>query len=119
MQNDQRPHDGTSPTVGLSDRLRERAPIAVDWSQDIVFCTSLAGRELSRFSGVFGLASEGERFPEVGQQAPQYVLEELLREVADEQPNTRLALGWSVSVSHTGDARQSCVWSIMSATSMW
>ncbi len=88
---------------GLADRLRERAPIAVDWSQDIIFCTSLAGHELSRFTGVFGLASEGDRFPEVGQQAPQYVLEELLHEVADEQPNTRLALGWSVSsLAHRG-----------------
>lgn len=55
---------------GLADRLRERAPLPVSWSQDIVFCTSLAGHELSRFSRVLGLSAEGDRFPEVGQQAP-------------------------------------------------
>ncbi|WP_181779301.1 FAD-dependent monooxygenase, partial [Pseudonocardia pini] len=81
---------------GLADRIRERAPLPVAWSQDIVFCTTLAGRELSRFRGVLGLAADGERYPEQGQQAPQYVLEELLREtVADLDPCV-LATGWSV-----------------------
>lgn len=69
---------------GLAERLRERAPLPTSWTQDIVFCTTLAGRELSRFSGVLGLAAQGDRFPEIGQQAPQYVLEELLRETVDE-----------------------------------
>jgi 2-polyprenyl-6-methoxyphenol hydroxylase-like FAD-dependent oxidoreductase len=69
---------------GLADAFRARAPLPVSWSQDIVFCTSLYGHELSRFHGVLGLGREGDRFPEVGQQAPQYVLEELLRDdVAD------------------------------------
>jgi 2-polyprenyl-6-methoxyphenol hydroxylase-like FAD-dependent oxidoreductase len=65
---------------GLAEAFRERAPLPVSWSQDIVFCTSLYGHELSRFRGVLGLGREGDRFPEVGQQAPQYVLEELLRD---------------------------------------
>jgi hypothetical protein len=43
---------------GIADRLRDRAPLAVAWSQDIVFCTSLVGYELSRFSGVLGLAQK-------------------------------------------------------------
>src|SRR5580658_10205775 len=30
----------------IAARLRERAPLAPSWSQDVVFCTSLAGREL-------------------------------------------------------------------------
>jgi 2-polyprenyl-6-methoxyphenol hydroxylase-like FAD-dependent oxidoreductase len=81
---------------GLADRLRERAPLPVGWSQDIVFCTTLAGRELSRFHGVLGLADGGERYPEQGQQAPQFVLEELLRETVDALRPCVLATGWSV-----------------------
>ena len=81
---------------GIGDRMRRRAPLPVSFSTDIVFCTSLAGYELSRFSGVLGLALEGDRFPETGQQAPQYVLEELLREVADELEACSLAAGLRV-----------------------
>ncbi len=81
---------------GLADRLRERAPLPVSWSQDIVFCTSLAGHELSRFSGVLGLTAEGDRFPERGQQAPQYVIEELLREAVSALPSCTLATGHRV-----------------------
>ncbi|HLH66984.1 MAG TPA: FAD-dependent monooxygenase [Solirubrobacteraceae bacterium] len=69
---------------GIADRLRRRAPVPVSWSQDVVFCTSLTGHELWRFTGVLGLQAEGDRFCELGQQAPQYVLEELLREVLAE-----------------------------------
>lgn len=69
---------------GLADRLRARAPLPVSWSQDVVFCTTLAGHELSRFTGVLGLVPEEDRFPELGQQAPQYVLEEVLREAVEE-----------------------------------
>ncbi|KOX24873.1 MULTISPECIES: FAD-dependent monooxygenase [unclassified Streptomyces] len=81
---------------GLAERLRERAPLPASWSQDVVFCTSLTGRELSRFTGVLGLAPEGDRFPETGQQAPQYVLEEVLREAVEELAPGRLALGSKV-----------------------
>ncbi|MGW5398701.1 FAD-dependent monooxygenase [Streptomyces sp. NPDC003952] len=78
---------------GLADRLRALAPLPTSWSQDIVFCTSLTGWELSRFTGVLGLAPEGDRFPELGQQAPQYVLEEILREAVGELDTCRLVLG--------------------------
>ncbi|MFJ8861785.1 FAD-dependent monooxygenase [Streptomyces sp. NPDC102451] len=81
---------------GLAERLRARAPLPTSWSQDVVFCTSLTGRELSRFTGVLGLAPEGDRFPEVGQQAPQYILEEVLREAVEELAPGRLVLGSKV-----------------------
>ncbi|WP_416981184.1 FAD-dependent monooxygenase [Streptomyces sp. T028] len=81
---------------GLADRLRDRAPLAVDWSQDIVFCTSLAGYELSRFTGVLGLADGGDRYTERGQQVPQFVLEEMLREAVDDLHPCTLVTGWSV-----------------------
>ena len=69
---------------GIAERLRARAPLSPTFSTDVVFCTSLTGHELSRFTGVLGLTAQGDRFPELGQQAPQYVLEELLRDVVDE-----------------------------------
>ncbi|KAB8159446.1 hypothetical protein FH609_029505 [Streptomyces sp. 3MP-14] len=78
---------------GVADRLRERAPLPTSWSRDVVFCTSLSGHELSRFTGVLGLAPEGDRFPETGQQAPQYVLEEVLRETVEELDACHLVLG--------------------------
>jgi 2-polyprenyl-6-methoxyphenol hydroxylase-like FAD-dependent oxidoreductase len=89
---------------GIAERLRERAPLAPDWSSDAVFCTALAGRELSRFTGVLGLVPDGDRFPELGQQAPQYVLEELLRDVVRELPTSRLATGYTVTGVEQNDA---------------
>lgn len=90
---------------GVADRLRQRAPLPVAWSQDVIFCTSLTGYELSRFHGVLGLAMESDRFPETGQQAPQYVLEELLREVVAELASVTLLTGTRVSgVEQEGDA---------------
>ncbi len=81
---------------GIADRVRERSPLPTSWSQDIVFCTSLAGYELSRFEGVLGLVAEGDRFAELGQQAPQYVLEEVLREVVGELDACTLLTGTRV-----------------------
>ena len=34
---------------GLADRLRELAPLPVDYAQDVVFCTGLFGHEITRF----------------------------------------------------------------------
>ncbi len=82
---------------GLADELRRRAPLPTGWSQDVVFCTSLTGWELSRFSGVLGLVPDGDRFPELGQQAPQYVLEELLRDTVRDLPTCSLRTGARVT----------------------
>ena len=78
---------------GIADRLRAAAHLPPSFSQDVVFCTTLVGRELSRFTGVLGLSADPELCPEVGQQAPQYVIEETLREVVAELPACDLALG--------------------------
>src|ERR1700761_4137164 len=80
---------------GLADELRARSPLAVGWSSDIVFCTTLTGREVYRFHDAFGLGLTGsERVAEPGQQAPQPVVEQLLREVAAADPRTSLVTGW-------------------------
>jgi 2-polyprenyl-6-methoxyphenol hydroxylase-like FAD-dependent oxidoreductase len=78
---------------GLAGRLRAAAPLPVSWSQDVSFCTTFLGREITRFTGVLGLADDGDS-PERGQQMPQYVLEEVLREVVTELPTVDLRLGW-------------------------
>jgi 2-polyprenyl-6-methoxyphenol hydroxylase-like FAD-dependent oxidoreductase len=78
---------------GLAGRLRAAAPLPVSWSQDVSFCTSFLGEEITRFTGVLGLADDGDS-PERGQQMPQYVFEEVLREVVTELPAADLRLGW-------------------------
>jgi len=87
---------------GLASRLRAAAPLPVSWSQDVSFCTSFLGTEITRFTGVLGLADDGDS-PERGQQMPQYVLEEVLREVATELPTVDLRVGWRLqSLSGAG-----------------
>jgi 2-polyprenyl-6-methoxyphenol hydroxylase-like FAD-dependent oxidoreductase len=78
---------------GVAGRLRAAAPLPVSWSHDVSFCTTFLGREITRFTGVLGLADDGDS-PERGQQLPQYVLEEVLREVAAELPTVDLRVGW-------------------------
>ncbi len=82
---------------GLAERLREVAPLKVDWSQDIVFCTTLLGHEVMRFTDCLGLSPQRtEVFAESGQQIAQPLVEEVLREaVADLEP-CQLWLGWSL-----------------------
>src|SRR5271165_1730285 len=66
---------------GLAERLREVAPLKVGWSQDVVFCTTLLGHEVTRFTHCFGLTPErSEVCAESGQQIAQPLVEEVLRE---------------------------------------
>jgi 2-polyprenyl-6-methoxyphenol hydroxylase-like FAD-dependent oxidoreductase len=77
---------------GLADRIRAVAPLPVAWSQDVVFCNSLLGEEITRFHGCFGLSPERvDLFAESGQQIPQPLVERVLREaLADLDPVTVL-----------------------------
>jgi len=81
---------------GVADKLRSVAPLPTWWSQDIAFCTSLLGTEITRFTGVLGLSDEGVS-PELGQQAPQYVLEETLREIVQVLPACTFLVGCRVT----------------------
>ncbi len=89
---------------GLADRLRDRAPLPTWWSQDVAFCTQLLGYEINRFTGVLGLTDVGVS-PELGQQLPQYVLEDLLREVVSELPTCTFLLGSTVTGLHNHSDR--------------
>ena len=81
---------------GIAGRVRAAAPLPPSWSQDVSFCTTLLGTEITRFHGVLGLQDVGVS-PELGQQLPQYVTEEILREVALELAPVELRLGSRVT----------------------
>ncbi len=83
---------------GIADRLRAAAPLPVAWSQRVTFCRSLSGARITDFDGAFGLTTErDERFAESGQQVPQPVVEEVLRDHVIGQPGVDLRLGHTVA----------------------
>ena len=89
---------------GLADRVRAVAPLKVAWSQDIVFCTTLLGLEVTRFTDVLGLwTGRRELSPEAGQQIAQPLIEEVLRAAVAELKSVELALGWSLQALEQGD----------------
>jgi 2-polyprenyl-6-methoxyphenol hydroxylase-like FAD-dependent oxidoreductase len=82
---------------GLADALRAAAPIPVAWSQDVSFCTSLTGREIHRFTNVFGLSVEREDdWAESGQQVHQGIVADVLRKAVSALPSVHLETGWSL-----------------------
>ena len=89
---------------GLAERLREVAPLKVDWSQDVVFCTTLLGHEVTRFTNCFGLSPQRtEVCAESGQQIAQPLVEEVLREAVTSLESCHLYLGWSLHTLHQHD----------------
>ena len=79
---------------GAAAAVRAAAPLPVAWSQRVTFCESLAGRRITDFDHAFGLITErDDRFAEPGQQIPQPVVEEVLRDHARSQPAVDLRLG--------------------------
>jgi 2-polyprenyl-6-methoxyphenol hydroxylase-like FAD-dependent oxidoreductase len=80
---------------GIADRLRAVAPLPVAHAQDVVFVTGLFGHEITRFPSAFGLwTSPRDIAAEAGQQAPQPLVEEVLREAAAALPTVTLLIGW-------------------------
>lgn len=80
---------------GIADRLRDAAPIPVGYAQDVVFVTGLFGHEITRFENAFGLwATPPDLAAEPGQQAPQPVVEAVLRDACAELPTVTLLTGW-------------------------
>ena len=79
---------------GLAERIRSRAPIPVSWSSDVVFCTTAAGAEVTRFTGTLGLDLAGDDLvAEPGQQVGQPVVEQALRDALAGARNVRLLFG--------------------------
>jgi 2-polyprenyl-6-methoxyphenol hydroxylase-like FAD-dependent oxidoreductase len=96
---------------GIADRLRAAAPLPVSHAQDVVFVTGLFGHEITRFEHAFGLTTERtDLFAETSQQAPQNVVEEVLRGAAAELPTVTLLVGWrATSVVDAPDAARAVV----------
>jgi 2-polyprenyl-6-methoxyphenol hydroxylase-like FAD-dependent oxidoreductase len=90
---------------GLADTLRSRAPLPVAWSDEAIFCTSLLGREITRFDRCFGLELAGsELVAEPGQQVAQPLVEQVLREAVAASPLASLVTGAEVvAVGQTAD----------------
>ena len=85
----------------LAERIREVAPLKVDWSQDIIFCTTLLGHEVMRFTNCLGLSPQrNDIFAESGQQIAQPLVEEVLREAVSDLESCHLLLGWSLYSLH-------------------
>lgn len=90
--------------LGLADEVRRRAALPVEYSQDVIFCTSLTGYELRRFHGAFQLQiGRYELQPECGQQVPQPVVEEVLREAAGRSPLVTYVTGVSATGTDLSD----------------
>lgn len=86
--------------LGLADRLREAAPLSPSYSDSVVFCTSLVGHELRRFPEALQLARDRyDPQPEGGQQVPQPVVEQVLREevAADDRAGLHLGVRFASS----------------------
>ena len=82
---------------GLAERIREVAPLKVNWSQEIVFCTTLLGHEIMRFTDCLGLSPQRvDLYAEAGQQIAQPLVEEVLREAVADLASCQLCLGWSL-----------------------
>ena len=91
---------------GLAERIREVAPLKVDWSQNVVFCTTLLGHEIMRFTDCLGLSSQRvDLYAEAGQQIAQPLVEEVLREAVATWSRAASAwVGRCTALSRTGTA---------------
>jgi 2-polyprenyl-6-methoxyphenol hydroxylase-like FAD-dependent oxidoreductase len=68
---------------GIADRLAAEAPFGVDYPNNMIFVTRLAGHELARFEDAFNASPQrSPYYPEHAQWIPQYTLEKVLLEKA-------------------------------------
>lgn len=82
---------------GIADTVRRRAPLSQSWSHEIVFCTTLLGREVTRFEHCLGLdLIDDDLVAEGGQQAPQPLIELIMRDKVQALPQAEMMLGCKV-----------------------
>lgn len=80
---------------GIAGTVRRLAPIPQSWSDQVVFCTTLLGREVTRFDHCLGLDLVGDELvAEGGQQAPQPLIESIMRDRVRELPDAELLVGY-------------------------
>ncbi|WP_407916765.1 FAD-dependent oxidoreductase [Kitasatospora sp. NE20-6] len=83
---------------GLAQEIRHRAPLKPTWSDQVVFCTTLLEREVTRFDRCFALdLIDDDLVAEGGQQVPQPLIESVMRRRVEELPATTLLTGRTVT----------------------
>ena len=91
--------------TGAAAEIRRRAPIPVSWSDQIRFCTTATGYEITRLTGVLGLDLVGSDLTSEGaQQVTQPIVEEALRSLLTKRPDVTTDFGSRViDVELTGE----------------
>ena len=80
--------------TGAADEIRHRATIPTSWSDQIRFCTTATGHEITRLSGVLGLELVGSDMTSEGaQQVTQPIVEEALRALLEQRPEVDTRFG--------------------------
>ncbi|WP_342131054.1 FAD-dependent monooxygenase [Hydrogenophaga sp. OTU3427] len=69
---------------GIADTLKAASPLGTDYPSNVVFCTRLAGPEITRFENAFYCApGRNPLYSEHSQWVPQYTVEEVMRAHAE------------------------------------
>ncbi len=91
--------------TGAAAEIRSRAAIPAEWSDEVRFCTTAAGHEITRLSGVLGLELiDSDLTAEAAQQVTQSAVEETLRAMLERDPLVSTHYGSHVvAVDLTGD----------------
>ena len=83
---------------GLADALREASPIPPDYPSNVVFATRMDGPLLARFEDAMnGSRVRNNLYSEEAQWVPQYVLEEVMRQLASALPSVAIAFNTELS----------------------
>ena len=86
--------------TGVANEIRRRAAIPVEWSDEIRFCRTVSGTEITRLTGTLGLELVGSPLAsEAAQQVTQPVVEEALRAVLEREPLVTTLFGWRASAA--------------------
>lgn len=91
---------------GIADRLAAEAPFGVDYPNDMVFVTRLAGHELARFENAFNASPvRSPLYPEHAQWVPQYTLEKVMLEKVRSLPNVEVQFDTSFLSAEQDDSQ--------------
>ncbi len=89
---------------GIADKLAAEAPFGVDYPNNMVFVTSLAGYELARFGNAFNAAPvRSDLYPEHAQWIPQYALEKVMLAHARTLPGVEIRFGTTFQSGRQSD----------------
>ena len=89
---------------GIADALAAEAPFGVDYPNDMVFVTRLAGPELARFTDAFNAApARSPLYPEHAQWIPQYTLEKVMLAKARSLPGVDIRFDTAFATAEQDD----------------